>query len=75
MKTDRRDAEKLARFYRSGDLMTEVYVDETTEACRACRTHHDPGIVIEKIVGFVNRLVGTLLPRPMERHPITEPVA
>jgi transposase len=34
VKTDRRDAEKLARFYRSGDL-TEVYVpDETTEAMR-----------------------------------------
>lgn len=34
VKTDRRDAEKLARFYRSGDL-TEVYVpDEATEAMR-----------------------------------------
>jgi transposase len=34
VKTDRRDAKKLARFYRSGDL-TEVYVpDETTEAMR-----------------------------------------
>ncbi len=34
VKTDRRDAEKLARFFRSGDL-TEVHVpDETTEAMR-----------------------------------------
>ena len=33
------------------------------------------GIVMEKVVGLRERLVGTLLPRPMERHPITELVA
>ena len=49
VKTDRRDAVKLARFLRSGDL-TEVYVpDEATEAMRDLERARDDAKKAERV--------------------------
>ena len=67
VKTDRRDAEKLARFLRSGDL-TEVYVpDEATEAIRDLERARDDAKRAERTA---RHHLGKFLLRHGRRSPV-----